>query len=82
MAKTSKEKRDQYRTWDQMPFSAMNKFDAIAREERIKAMKKMTENLAPNAFADNVVDEDYGVYYHKPTVVLTGVGNYEEGEDT
>ena len=53
-----------------------------AREKRIKMVKRAAaqSTLAPDAFADDVIDNDYAVYYPKQTIVETTMGHYECNE--
>lgn len=70
--------------WATMPFSAIGKKDAEYKEARIKAMQKMTEGLAPDAFADeaDTRHEDSGTYYSRETIIgASYIGVYEQGED-
>ena len=58
--------RDQYNTWADMPYAAINKVDGDARRERIEANRKAVEGLAADAFADeaDIPESDaQGTYY-------------------
>jgi hypothetical protein len=80
--KTARQRKNQYRTWEDMPYAAMNKIEADERAARIAATKKLSENLPPNAFADNVVESDFGTYYPKGTYISPGGHTiFDDGED-
>ena len=86
MARISKDKKDQYRTWVDMPYAAMNKLEAEERLKRIEANRRATEGLPANAFADeaNVPESELlGKYYHAGTFVESGSGIeiYDGGEN-
>tara|TARA_A200000113_G_C8691167_1_gene298767 strand:- start:123 stop:365 length:243 start_codon:yes stop_codon:yes gene_type:complete len=58
--------KNQYNTWADMPYAAINKVEGDARRERIEANRKSTEGLAPDAFADeaDIPESDaQGTYY-------------------
>ena len=78
MARISKEKKDQYRTWVDMPYAAMNRIEAIERRARIEANRRATEGLAPNAFADDAdipESDSVGKYYTAETNIDWGRGD-------
>ena len=69
--------KDQYRTWVDMPYAAMNKVEGDERRARIEANRKATEGLAPDAFADeaDIPESDArGTYYPVANIF------YERGE--
>lgn len=47
------------------------------KEQALKSQAKWSEMFEPDAFADDVVDEDHQRYYAKATTVETGWQSYE-----
>ena len=73
----SRVSKDQYNTWADMPFAAMNKVEGEERRARIEANRKAVEGLAPDAFADeaDIPESDaQGTYYPVANIF------YERGE--
>jgi len=77
---------DQYRTWIDMPYAAINKMDAEEKKQRIEAMRKMTEGLPEDAFADeaDIPESDTIGTYRQAGTLVESWGRfdvYEGGED-
>ena len=51
-------------------FAAVETYDRQERERMKEQCRKAGELIPANAFADDVVDDDVGVYYSKPTDVI------------
>jgi len=53
-----------------------------AREKAVKMVKAAAKKctLPADAFADDVIDDDCGVYYPKQTIIESTMGNYECNE--
>jgi len=69
--------KDQYNTWVDMPYAAINKVEGDARRARIEANRKAAEGLPPDAFADeaDIPESDaQGTYYPVANIF------YERGE--
>ena len=63
--------KNQYNTWADMPYAAMNKVEGEERRARIEANRKAVEGLAPDAFADeaDIPESDaQGTYYPVATI--------------
>lgn len=51
-------------------FAAVETYDRQERERMKEQCRKAGELIPANAFADDVIDDDVGVYYSKPTDVI------------
>jgi hypothetical protein len=70
-----------YKREEDKPLSSINYGHNIEIERDKKAWQLNNSMLPDNAFADDVVDDDNGHYYHKETHVLGGwssLGEYEK----
>lgn len=70
-----------YKREEDKPLSSINFGYNIELERNRKACKALSASLPDNAFADNVVEEDTGYYYHKETHVAGGwssLGEYKK----
>jgi len=54
-----------------------NFHESYQKEQALKSQAKWSEMFEPDAFADDVVDEDHQRYYPKATTVHTGWQSYE-----
>jgi len=52
-------------------FAAVETYDRQERERMKEQCRKAGELIPANAFADDVIDDDVGVYYSKPTDVIS-----------
>ena len=71
-----------YKREEDRPLSSINFGYNIELERNRKACIDNSSKLADDAFADDVVEEDTGHYYHKETHVVGGwssLGEYEKG---
>ena len=50
---------------DQRTWASINRHDDTMRQRQQKAWDKLTASLPDDCFADDVQDNDYGVYYSK-----------------
>ena len=50
--------------------AAIESYDRQERERMKEQCRKASESIPADAFADDVVDDDVGVYYSKPTNVI------------
>ena len=74
-------RRGRYKREEDKPLSSINFGYNAELERNRKACKALSESLPDNAFADNVVEEDIGHYYHRETHVVGGwssLGEYEK----
>lgn len=74
-------RRRRYKHEEDKPLSSINFGYNIELERNRKACKALSESLPDNAFADNVIEDDIGHYYHKETQVTGGwstLGEYEK----
>ena len=46
-------------------------YDRQERERMKEQCRKASESIPANAFADDVIDDDVGVFYSKPTDVIS-----------
>lgn len=51
--------------------AAVETYDRQERERMKEQCRKAGELIPANAFADDVIDDDVGVYYSKPTDVIS-----------
>jgi len=75
-------RRGRYKREEDKPLSSINFGYNAELERNRKACKALSESLPDNAFADDVMDEDIGHYYHRETHVTGGwstLGEYEKG---
>ena len=71
-----------YKREEEKPLSSINFGYNIELERNRKACIDNSSKLADDAFADDVVEEDAGHYYHRETHVVGGwssLGEYEKG---
>ena len=74
-------RRGRYKREEDKPLSSINFGYNAELERNRKACKALSASLPENAFADDVVEEDTGHYYHKETNVAGGwssLGEYEK----
>ena len=50
--------------------AAIESYDRQERERMKEQCRKASESMPADAFADDVIDDDVGVYYSKPTDVI------------
>lgn len=50
--------------------AAIESYDRQQRERMKEQCRKASESMPADAFADDVIDDDVGVYYSKPTDVI------------
>ena len=50
--------------------AAVESYDRQERERMKEQCRKASESMPADAFADDVIDDDVGVYYSKPTDVI------------
>jgi len=50
--------------------AAVESYDRQERERMKEQCRKASESIPADAFADDVIDDDVGVYYSKPTDVI------------
>ena len=70
-----------YKREEDKPLSSINFGHNIELERNKKAWEASNAMLPDNAFADDVVEEDTGHYYHRETHVAGGwssLGEYEK----
>ena len=51
--------------------AAIESYDRDQRNKMIEQSRKASELIPDDAFADDVIDDDIGVYYSKPTDVIS-----------
>lgn len=74
-------RKNRYRREEDRPLSSINFGHNIELERNKKAWEASNAMLPDNAFADDVVEEDIGHYYHRETHVVGGwssLGEYEK----
>ena len=74
-------RRGRYKREEDKPLSSINFGYNIELERNRKACIANSSKLADDAFADNVIEEDTGHYYHRETHVAGGwssLGEYEK----
>ena len=50
--------------------AAIESYDRQERERMKEQCRKASESMPADAFADDVIDDDVGVYYSKPTHII------------
>ena len=75
-------RNNRYQREEDKPLSSINYGYNIELERNKKACEINSSMLPDNAFADDLIEEDIGRYYHKETHVAGGwssLGEYEKG---